>query len=106
MLRRRISPHSGAKPGPGRSQLLSQAFQASNSASSSKPGSSAQRTATQRLFPCTMGAGKGPVSPARTPGAVGPPAGKVEGGKGGLAQEASNTATAIIGASRMERIDG
>ena len=53
MLRRRISGHSGAKVGPGRSQLLIQAFQASNKVSFSKPGKSAQRTGTQRLLPCT-----------------------------------------------------
>jgi hypothetical protein len=52
-----------------------------------------------------MGAGNEPVSPARTPGAVGSPAGTAEGGKGGLAQEASSATVAIIGASRMERID-
>jgi hypothetical protein len=53
-----------------------------------------------------MGAGNGPVSPARPPGAAGSPAGKDEGGRGGLAQEASNAAMAIIGTSRIERIDG
>jgi hypothetical protein len=53
MLRRRISGHSGAKAGPGRSQLLIQAFQASNKLSASKPGKSVQRTGTQRLLPCT-----------------------------------------------------
>lgn len=44
MLRRRTSLHNGANTGPGRSQLLIQAFQASNRESSSKPGKSAQRT--------------------------------------------------------------
>ena len=38
-----------AKVAPGRSQFLTQAFHASCMASCSKPGSSAQRTGTQRL---------------------------------------------------------
>src|SRR5688572_10107374 len=103
MLRRRTSAHSGAKTGTGRSQLLTQAFQASNSASSSKPGNSAQRTASQRLLPCTSGAGKGPESPGRLPAGVGSPAGADEGGCGGLAQEASKAVMAIIVPSRIER---
>ena len=57
--RRRTSLHSGAKVGPGRSQLLIQAFQASVVLSCSKPGSSAQRTGTQRLCPRTTGGGSG-----------------------------------------------
>jgi hypothetical protein len=59
-----------------------------------------------------MDAGKGPESPGRLPAAVGSPAGADDGGGGGLAQEASKTAVAIIGASRAKpmectaRIDG
>ncbi len=52
-----------------------------------------------------MGAGNGPLSPARVPGATGSPAGADEGGKGGLAQEASNVTMAIIGTSRIERAE-
>jgi len=52
MLKRRTSGHSGANTGPGRSQLFSQAFQASYKASVSTPGNSLQGTATQRLLPC------------------------------------------------------
>jgi hypothetical protein len=50
MLKRRTSEHRGAKAGPGRSQLLIQAFQASNKLSLSKPGKSLQGTGTQRLL--------------------------------------------------------
>src|SRR6478672_5649199 len=66
MLSWRTSLHSAVKGGAGRSQLLIQAFQASCSASSVKPGSSAQRTGTQRLLGWAIGAGNGPVSPGST----------------------------------------
>src|SRR5437867_4731808 len=111
MLRRRTSPHKGANAAPGRSQLLSQAFQASNSASSSNPGNSAQCTGTQRLLPCSRGAGKGSVSPGRLVACVGAPigeedaAGEGDGGMGGLAQDASSAATAIIEPQRQGRIE-
>jgi hypothetical protein len=52
-----------------------------------------------------MDVGKGPESPGRLPAAAASPAGTDEGGRGGLAQEASNTAMAIIGASCMKRIE-
>src|SRR5450759_914115 len=61
MLKRRTSLHSGANTGPGRSQLLIQAFQASNKASSAKPGKSAQGTAVQRALARKIGAGRTPV---------------------------------------------
>src|SRR6058998_389794 len=110
MLRRRTSPHKGANAAPGRSQLLSQAFQASNSASSSNPGNSAQCTGTQRLLPCIRGAGKGSVSPGRPAACVGAPIGEDDAGgggdedMGGLAQDASSAATAIIEPQRKGRI--
>jgi hypothetical protein len=50
---------------------LIQAFQASNSASSVNPGSSAQRTATQRLLAWVMGGGNGDVSGGKMPGVAG-----------------------------------
>jgi hypothetical protein len=50
MLKRRTSEQRGAKVGPGRSQLLIQAFQTSNKLSLSKPGKSLQGTGTQRLL--------------------------------------------------------
>src|SRR3989338_9156187 len=50
MLRRRTSGDSAAKGATGLSQLLSQAFQASNKVSSSNPGKSVQGTAIQRLL--------------------------------------------------------
>src|SRR5450830_1225606 len=59
MLRRRTSGHSGANTGPGRSQLLIQAFQASNWASWSKPGKSVHSTGTQRLLRCSS---TGPIA--------------------------------------------
>jgi hypothetical protein len=55
-LRRRTSPHNDANADPGRSQLLSQALQASFSGSSLSPGSSLQYTGVQRLLGCSMGA--------------------------------------------------
>src|SRR3990167_10190992 len=111
MLRRRISPHKGAKAGPGRSQLLIQAFQASCNGSSSNPGNSPQRAGTQRLLPCVSDAGKAPPSPGRSLATC---PGIDEGGKldegndaggGGLAQEASSAAMAIIEPGRMDRTD-
>jgi hypothetical protein len=48
---RRTSGHSTAWPGCGFSQLRSQAFHASWSASAPKPGRSDQRTGTHRLLP-------------------------------------------------------
>ncbi len=73
MLRRRTSPHSGAKAGAGRSQLRSQAFQASCRASASKPGSSLQATGTQRLLDwlSVPGTATGPAGAGRAGGAVG-----------------------------------
>ena len=65
MLKRRTSPHSGAKTGLGRAQLLSHAFHASCSLSSSNPGSSAQRTGTQRLLACVITGGNTPLSSGR-----------------------------------------
>ena len=47
---------------PGRSQLLIQAFQASNNASSANPGNSGQRTGTQRLLACWMTGGNAALS--------------------------------------------
>ena len=52
-LRRRTSGHNAANTGCGRSQLRTQAFQASCSESSAKPGSSDQLTGSQRLLPRT-----------------------------------------------------
>ena len=60
MLRRRTSGHNRAKAGGGRSQLRTQAFQASCSASSLNPGSSSQPTGTQRL-PAWFSVPTGPV---------------------------------------------
>ena len=73
MLRRRTSPHSGAKAGAGRSQLRSQAFQASCRASASKPGSSLQATGTQRLLDWVSvpGTAADPAGTGRAAGAVG-----------------------------------
>ena len=70
MLSWRTSLHNTVKGGWGRSQLLIQAFQASCNASSAKPGSSAQRTAIQRLLGCDMEDGSGPVSPVMAAPAV------------------------------------
>ena len=64
MLRRLASLHNAANVTPGRSQLFSQAFQASCSLSSSKPGSSAQRTGIQRLLTWLMAGGSGALSSA------------------------------------------
>ena len=52
-----------------------------------------------------MEAGKGPESPGRLPAAAGCAAGADEGGRGGLAQEASRAAVAIIGASRVQALE-
>ena len=73
MLRRRTSPHSGAKAGAGRSQLRSQAFQASCRASASKPGSSLQATGTQRLLDWVSvpGTATGALDAGRADGLVG-----------------------------------
>src|SRR3989338_441958 len=95
MLRRRTSPHSGANTGPGRSQLLSQAFQASNRASFSKPGSSLQATGTQRLLPRARAAASAP-----DPGRAGTlAAAGAEGrgaGTGAVAQDTRPSTAAIM----------
>jgi hypothetical protein len=57
MLMRRTSAHTGANTGRGFSQLLSQAFQASKSRSSLRPGSSLHGTGCQRLRGWAMGGG-------------------------------------------------
>src|SRR3954464_8052505 len=76
MDRRRTSEHSGACAGSGRSQLRIQAFQASCSASSAKPGSSDQRTGVQRLLPMARAGGNGALSSRANGGAAaGPGAG-------------------------------
>ena len=67
----RTCGHSGANAAGGRSQLRSQAFQASCRASSSKPGSSPQRTGTQRLRALRGGAGSGASSGAPAAGGHG-----------------------------------
>ncbi len=59
---RRTSGHSVDCGGATRSQLRIHAFHASCKASAPNPGSSDQRTGTQRLLPCSIGGGNGPAS--------------------------------------------
>ena len=101
MLRRRTSPHSGANAGAGRSQLRSQAFQASCSASPSNPGNSPQPTGTQRLLDCVSvpGTGTGTVGAAGgcTDGTLGAT------GAGGRVEHAASVPTISADTTRRRR---
>jgi hypothetical protein len=97
MLKRRTSEHRGAKAGPGRSQLLIQAFQASNKLSLSKPGKSLQGTGTQRLLLACQALAAGGAAAGAGGGAAASGSDAGHGGSGVLsAQEASQTLPQII----------
>jgi hypothetical protein len=97
MLKRRTSEHRGAKVGPGRSQLLIQAFQASNKLSLSKPGKSLQGTGTQRLLLACQALAAGGTAAGADGGAAASGSDAGHGGRGVLiAQEASQTLPQII----------
>jgi hypothetical protein len=101
MLKRRTSAQRGANVGPGRSQLLIQAFQASNKLSLSKPGKSLQGTGTQRLLlACQALAAGGAADGAAAGAGGGAAASGSDAGHGGsgvlIAQEASQTLPQIM----------
>src|SRR5688572_1253799 len=97
----RTSGQSAACCGDGRSQLRSQAFQASCKASASKPGSSDQRTGCQRLRPCTMARGKGAAS-AGSSGGWTAGAGAAGSRDGGALEQAASIPT--MAARRIRRM--
>jgi hypothetical protein len=97
MLKRRTSAQRGAKLGPGRSQLLIQAFQASNKLSLSKPGKSLQGTGTQRLLLACQALAAGGATAGAGGGAAASGSDAGHGGSGVLiAQEASQTLPQIM----------
>jgi cobalamin biosynthesis Mg chelatase CobN len=90
--------------GIGRSQLRSHAFHASCSSSAAKPGSSLQRTGTQRLLPKAIGAGSGtPSSGGNGAEAAGGGGAEGKGGKGGRGVELQAASIATIAATPRKR---